>query len=73
MTQKEKAIILKALGSSVKRFKEQEQILAGYMATNPKFPMNTQIYHRAQGEYLAMTRLCKELGFDGVDFIENLI
>jgi hypothetical protein len=73
MTKKEKAIILRALGSSVKRYREQEEILKEYMATNPNFPTTTQIYHRAQGEYLAMMRLCKELGFDGADFIGNLI
>lgn len=73
MTKKEKDIILRALGSSVKRYREQEELLKEYMETNPNFPMTTQIYHRAQGEYLAMLRLCKELGLDWADFIENSI
>lgn len=73
MTQKEKKIILNALRDSIKRYREQEKLLREYMATNPNFPMTTQIYHRAQGEYLAMKRLCTDLGLDGFDFIENLI
>lgn len=73
MTQKEKKIILNALRDSVKRYREQEELLREYMATNPNFPMTTQVYHRAQGEYLAMKRLCSNLGLDGFDFMVDLI
>ena len=73
MTQKEKKIILNALRDSVKRYREQEELLKEYMATNPNFPTATQVYHRTQGEYLAIRRLCTNLGLGGFDFIENLL
>ena len=73
MTQKEKRIILNALGSAAKRYIEQKQILQEYMATNPKFPMTTQIYQRSQGEFLALKRLCMELGIDGSDMVESML
>lgn len=70
MTQNEKRIILGELSSASKRYKEQTQILQAYMATNPKFPMATQVYHRTQGEFLALKRLCDRLGIDGLDIFE---
>lgn len=73
MTQNEKRIILNALGSAAKRYMDQEQMLQEYMATNPQFPMTTQVYHRTQGEFLALKRLCRELGIDGMDIVESIL
>ena len=72
MTQDEKHIILGELASASKRYAEQTQILQAYMATNPKFPMTTQIYHRTQGEFLALKRLCNMLGIDRSDIFTVL-
>lgn len=73
MTQSEKRIILNALGSAAKRYMDQEQMLQEYMATNPQFPMTTQVYQRSQGEFLALKRLCMELGIDGADIVESIL
>ena len=73
MTQREKGIILNAFKNAAKCYMEQEQILQEYMATNPQFPTTTQIYHRTRGEFLALRRLCYQLGIDGMDLIETLI
>lgn len=70
MKQNEKHIILGELASASKRYAEQTQILQAYVATNPKFPMANQVYHRTQGEFLALKRLCNRLGIDGLDVFE---
>lgn len=70
MTQNEKRIILHELASASKRYAEQTQILQAYVATNPNFPTTTQVYHRTQGEFLALKRLCNKLGIDGLDIFE---
>ena len=70
MKREEKHIILRELASASKRYGEQSEILKAYMATNPKFPMATQVYHRTQGEFLALKRLCNKLGIDGLDIFE---
>ena len=73
MTQKEKGIILQAFKDAATHYMEQKQILKEYMATNPKFPITTQEYNRSQGQFLALKRLCRQLGIDGTDIIERIL